>query len=276
MTLSIQTKYGAGQWLCRKRRVPENLIKLRLFMFPPAGSDIAVYQRWEKYFPAEIEICLICLPGRGGRMNEPLIDECNLLVCKIVDAVKNYFDLPYVLFGHSMGALLAYETAVLAQKSGLRLPERLFLSSLKSPNYMDTSRECFSGLTESDGRLLHLMDDDTLKRKLLEIGGIPDIIRENELFFDFILPTFRSDLKLCETYMPEQTLRLPVPFDVFGGNSDKIASKADLEHWRECSDKEVTITIFPGGHFYFNSAKSIFMFNLSKRLYEVLNTLSGS
>ena len=267
--MTVRTGIGARRWLCRKRRVPESYLKLRVFMFPPAGGDIAIYHRWEEYLPAEAEVCLVCLPGRGGRMNEPLIDDCNLMAAKIVDNISEYFDLPYVFFGHSMGALLAYKSAALAEDRGLRLPERLFLSSLKSPKHMNES----GGLLDEEP--LYLMDDETLKRRLLQIGGIPGVILENENIFDYLLPTFRGDLKLCETYSHTDTARLPIPFDVFGGNSDQIASKADLEGWRECTDKEVTITVFPGGHFYFNSSVNLFLFNLSKRLNDVLNTISA-
>ncbi|WP_346836053.1 thioesterase II family protein [Paenibacillus polymyxa] len=270
----METRFEAGKWLCCKHRLPKEQVKLRLFLFPPAGSDIAIYQRWEEYLPAEMEICLICLPGRGVRMNERLVDDCNVLVENMLESIQDYLDIPYVLFGHSLGALLAYKTAVLAQKKGLRLPEKLFVSSLKPPLHFNEPVACSSGLADPGDGQLHLMGDEDLKRKLIKNGGIPDIIIENGQIFDFILPTFRNDLKLYETYIPVETVRLPVPIDVFGGNSDRVASRTDLERWSECSEKEITVATFPGGHFYFTNANPIFFFNLSKRLNEILIAVS--
>jgi medium-chain acyl-[acyl-carrier-protein] hydrolase len=264
------------KWVFRKRRAAEEEIKLRMFLFPPAGSDISVYQRWEEYLPSDIELCLVRLPGRGGRINEPLIEDCSLLVQEIADDLEQYFDMPYVFFGHSMGALLAYETSALIYKRGRPLPERLFLSSLKAPSYMNSKNDCFLGIMEPDEDDLHLLSDEELKKKLYDIGGIPDIIRNNSSFVDMLLPIFRNDLKLCETYKTDSVTSLPVPIDVYGGSGDKIASREDLEKWKECSKEKVTVTMFPGGHFYFSNMQRFFMFNLSKRLQEVISSISDT
>lgn len=266
--------YINQKWVFRKRRVEESEIKLRLFLFPPAGSDISIYHGWEKHLPAECEICLIRLPGRGGRIKDDLIDDCIQLANEITDYIGQYFDIPYAFFGHSMGALIAYETAVQIFERGLRLPEKLFLSGLKAPNYMNLKSKCFLGLMEDDDDYLYLMNDENLKNKLYEIGGIPDFFKNESEIVDMLLPVFRNDLKLCETFKTDNVTRLPIPIDVYGGNADKIATKDDLEKWRECSEFEVTINIFSGGHFYFNNANRFFMFNLSKRLEDIMSSIS--
>jgi medium-chain acyl-[acyl-carrier-protein] hydrolase len=264
------TLMNNDKWVFRKRKVAEEEVKLRLFLFPPAGSDISIYHKWEEYLPPSVEICLIRLPGRGGRINDPLIDDCKVLVHEIADNIEQYFDMPYVFFGHSMGSLIAYETTVLIYERGRPLPEKLFVSSLKAPNYMNSKNDCFSGIMEPDEDDLHLLSNEELKNKLYHMGGIPDIIRNNSSFVEMLLPIFRNDLKLCETYKTDKVTRLPVPIDVYGGNSDRIASKEDLEKWKECSKEKVTITLFPGGHFYFNNMNRFFMFDLSKKLEEVI------
>jgi medium-chain acyl-[acyl-carrier-protein] hydrolase len=264
------------KWIFRKRKVMEDKVKLRLFLFPPAGGDISIYQKWEDYLPCDIEICLVRLPGRGARINEPLIDDCKVLTEEIAEDIKQYLDRPYAFYGHSMGALIAYETAVLIYKSGLRLPERLFLSSLKAPDFMNLKKDIIQDTIELDENNLHLMSDEELKKKLFQIGGVDDIIWKDNDYIDTLLPIFRSDLKLCETFITEGVTRLPVPIDVYGGSSDNLASREDLENWRGCSKMKVTVTVFSGGHFYFNNMDRLFMFNLSKRLEEVIYSISDT
>jgi surfactin synthase thioesterase subunit len=266
------------KWVFRKRKALVNEVKLRIFLFPPAGSDISIYQKWENYLPSDVELCLIRLPGRGGRVNEPLIDDISILTSEIANDIIQYFDIPYVFFGHSMGALVAYETAVLIYENGHRLPEKLFLSSLKAPNYMNSKNESLLGSTTNGDEYsnLHLMNDEALKNKLYQIGGIPEIIMKDNSYADKLLPIFRNDLKLCETFKRDDVIRLPVPIDVYGGNADKIVSRKDLEEWKGCSNLKVTITLFPGGHFYFNNVDRFFIFNLSKKLEEVIRSFSDT
>src|ERR1043166_562335 len=87
-------------------------VKLRLFCLPYAGGGASMYRAWRPVFPSSIEICPVFLPGREKRIHEPHIRDCNLLLENLMKALVQFTDEPYALFGHSMGAFLAYELAV--------------------------------------------------------------------------------------------------------------------------------------------------------------------
>src|SRR2546423_7692121 len=90
---------------------PNPLARLRLFCFPYAGGHAALFRTWSKGLPSEIELCPVQLPGRERRMREKPYANLPELIDTLVGVLSPYLDKPYVLFGHSMGALISFELA---------------------------------------------------------------------------------------------------------------------------------------------------------------------
>lgn len=257
------------KWFEIRRLGNEESIKLRMFLFPPAGSDLSLYSRWENFLPRDVELLLVHLPGRGARQDEDLIDDAKTLICNMVDEMHGYLDKPYVLFGHSMGALLAYIMAEEICQREMKAPDCIFISSLKVPDKLKGKEGCFAGIIDNRACLYEL-DDEELKEKLAQLGGAPAVVLNDKDFIKTILPVFRNDLRLCETYAPQTKTVLPIPFELYGGNNDKLVSKSELEEWKQYTSKEANVTTFLGGHFYFQKNTNVFLFKLGKKLQDIV------
>ncbi|WP_187355117.1 thioesterase II family protein [Paenibacillus tengchongensis] len=262
-------KQEVKPWFFFKRKADNSEITLRLFMLPPAGGDVSTYLRWEEELPNEVELALVRLPGRGARIAEPAFDRAETLTEVLADEIAAYTDLPYVLFGHSMGGLLAYELVQKLHRRGVRLPETVIISSMKAPCYMDTFTE---SLTSDASDKLYLKSDDEFIDTIIGLGGIPDALIRNREFLQLILPTFRQDMKLCETYNPDEALAVPVSFEIYGGNRDSIATREELEGWRRFTGGNFALTLFQGGHFYFADHPQVVLFHLRNKLADICRT----
>jgi surfactin synthase thioesterase subunit len=95
--------------------------EMRLFCLPYAGGGAAAYRTWQSAFPAHIQIAPLLLPGRENRLAEPLFRNTTDLVAALVEGIQPFVDRPYAFFGHSMGALLAFEATRLMRRRGMRL-----------------------------------------------------------------------------------------------------------------------------------------------------------
>lgn len=232
-------------WFLKKTLGDTKNSKVRLFLFPPAGGDISTYFSWEKSFPIYTETCFLKLPGRGKRIGEPLISNIDIIVDNIIDEMKNMQDVPFLFFGHSMGALIAYETALRCYKMKLKLPEKLIVSGMKAPDILSDINKKINHIK------LHNAEDEQLRNIILNLGGMPDIFKENKEFLDILMPIFRNDLKLCETYEISGDIKLPIDIDILGGDRDALSSIEELEGWSKCSLNNVNTKYFKGGHFYF-------------------------
>ena len=158
-----------------------------------------------------------------------------------------YLDKPFVFFGHSMGALLCFETARNLRRENQRQPAHLFISATEAP-HRRSREESFSGLPKS-----------ALIEKLHEFGGAPVEVLQNDELLELMLPTVRADFELCEKYEYLSESPLEYPMTIYGGLEDHKVEAERLAAWREMTVGACEIRMFPGGHFYFNSSQPIFL-----------------
>ncbi|MGO4426473.1 thioesterase II family protein, partial [Streptomyces sp. MCAF7] len=177
----------ASAWL-RGLGSREHSAWCRLFVFPHAGAGASAY-RLAAYLPDTVEVCTVQLPGRENRFAEPALTSLDDAVTVLAPLIADHTDLPYAFFGHSMGSLIAFETARRLRALGARLPDRLFLSGMRAP-----------GLPDRDPR--HTLPDDKLLATS-EFGGVDAELQE------LLLPLLRADLTLCETYTHRAEAPLP-------------------------------------------------------------------
>ena len=211
--------------------------RMALICFPHAGGTSAAYQPWARYFPADIALTSIVYPGREARVFEPLIDSMNILVQHVSEAVRSALDCPIALFGHSLGAAIAYEVACRLRDDCGVLPAHLFVSGRCPPVHQKPGAR-------------HLGDDQALWDELRRLGGTREAVLEYAELKDFLLPIVRNDYRLSETYLPPQRAPLPCPITAFVGDEDTEVSVEQAEAWRQCGCGDFSLHVFRGGHFY--------------------------
>src|SRR5262245_48264798 len=224
-----------NQWIARLRRAVQP--RIRLFCFPYAGGGAATYRRWTELLPPEIEICLVQLPGRERRIHErPMTDMAGIAVL-IADAMAQYCDRPFVLFGHSMGAGIAYETALALIRKDCA-PLCVMPSARRAPHL------------PSRNPTRHLLPDDQFVEELKRLNGTPSGVLDSPQLMDLMLPILRADFQRADLYVSERPAKLPCPVVAFGGEEDVYVASAELDAWREVSAPEFNLRMLPGDHFF--------------------------
>lgn len=214
---------------------------MRLFCFPYAGANAAYYRPWGELLPDDIELWPIELPGRGVRFGEPLQAEMQILAHDIAGAIAGKADIPFALFGHSMGSAIAFATALGLLDHGLK-PEAVIASGRAAPHRVRK-------------RGIHRLADDGILAEIRRLGGTPDEILANAELMDLVLPVVRNDYRLIETYHPDGGAGIESPIHVFCGRDDLDAAAGDLEAWSELTQQHCDLAYFDGDHFYLNERR---------------------
>ncbi|MFC4085595.1 thioesterase II family protein [Amycolatopsis samaneae] len=235
-----------GRWLIRGPARPGGP---RLFCFPHGGGAAAEFARWSRLLP-HVEINAVQLPGRGSRLAEPVLTRMDELVAAVVGVLST--GTPYSMFGHSFGALVAYEVTRELRRAGRVLPDHLIVSGFPAPS---TPRH--------EPPIHHLPDDELIAEVARRHGGLSGEILADPGRKARIARYLRADYQILETYAWRAEDPLPVPLTVFGGSDDTIGAEA-LRAWQRHVTGEITLRCFPGDHFYFRQHKAT-----------VLNALAG-
>jgi medium-chain acyl-[acyl-carrier-protein] hydrolase len=213
----------------------------RLFCFPYAGGGASSFRSWQPLLPEQIELCAMRLPGRDGRVAVPAFQRMAPLVAHLVNALRSRLDLPFALFGHSMGALVAFEVARQLRRERLPAPCHLFVSGFRAPQLPD------------DGQSIHELPDGPFRDELRRLGGTPPAILDDAELMELVLPNLRADFAVCETYAYTPEAPLDCPVTAFGGRDDVEVSRADLAAWRAQTRGAFKIRQFAGDHFFLNT-----------------------
>jgi len=214
----------------------------RLFCFPFAGGGAAGYRTWHRTLPDDVDVVAIQLPGRDAHRRERPLDRIADMVRAARPVVEADSDLPYALFGHSMGALVAYELTVALEREGQSPPSHLFLSSRRPPD------------EQPDAPPIHALPDEEFLDLLQgRYGGVPEVVRREPDLLALLLPTLRADVAAIETYAPLTDRSVACPVRVYGGEHDRHPRPEQLPGWQRFADREVGVRLFPGDHFYLSA-----------------------
>jgi surfactin synthase thioesterase subunit len=211
----------------------------RLFCLPYAGGTPGVYRAWSKLLPVDVDVTAVTLPGRTPGSGEPLLGSIREIVDVLLPEVQAATDVPYAFFGHSMGALVAFELAVALQDAEGPAPDCLFVSGRRAPDEPHTGSSIYD--------LPHAEFLDALDRSY---GGVPDAIRREPELLALLLPALRADVRTFETYAPLSDARVRCPVHVYGGADDTRPRPDQLSGWQRVAEQEISVRLFPGGHFY--------------------------
>ena len=239
------------RWVVRHSDDPGAAV--RLFCFSHAGGGAAVFRTWPAELPRGVEVWGLQLPGRESRIGEPPYRAMAPLTAALVEAISPYLDKPFVFFGHSMGALVAFELARELRRSSLAQPSRLFLAAFRAPQ-----------LPSPNVKIYHWPDE--VLKVVLERDGTPAEVLRNDELMRALLPTLRADLEVCDTYQYTPQAPLDCPFSVFGGLDDVRVRPNDLPGWGIHTRSTCSVSMLPGTHFFLHSARQ-------RLLAEMLNDL---
>ncbi len=233
--------------LCRRHRPTA---PMRLYCLPHCGGSAGEYLFWSDHLP-EFEVWGVQSPGRGSRTGETPYTSMTDLVRALVDEVE--FTGPYVLFGHSLGAAVAYEVAVELRARGRELPRHLYLSAHEAPH-----------LHRQDASLLGLDTQALLAEVQDRHDPIPPELLEDPDWCAMLLDGLRADLSVVATYQPAESAALPMPITAMGGTQDQLADQDALAAWAAYTAGSFRLRMYPGHHFY-----------LRERLDDVLHHLTA-
>lgn len=210
---------------------------LRLFVLHHAGGSHLLYRHWPARLPDTWDVRLLDAPGHGFLVDEPQITDAGRLADFLLRHVEPELTVPYALFGHSMGALLAYEITRRAIDRGLPLPVWVGLSARPAPQSADRTRE---------------LSDDELRARLRGLGGMPEGVIDDSGLWARFYPVIRGDLRLVANWRPaEDAAPLPLALSAFAGRDDHSAAPPLMAGWGEHCEHFLGLRAFDGGHFYF-------------------------
>ncbi|MFH8788119.1 thioesterase II family protein [Streptomyces roseoverticillatus] len=213
----------------------------RLICFPYAGGTASVYRDWrERLGGAVADVAAVQLPGRGLRMREEPYACAQPLVADVADElVRQGLTRDYAFFGHSMGALLAYEVGCALRDRGEPGPRHLFVSGSRAPHLYGDRTE-------------HLLPDAELRDFAAGIGalGDGDQVLLNGAYLDRRLPVLRADLRVCNGYRWRPRRPLDCPMTAFSASDDPVADTAEVEAWRPYTTSSFLHHHVRGDHFF--------------------------
>jgi len=215
--------------------------KVQLFCIPYSGGSANVFEKWLGLLKEEIQLCPIELAGKGKRIIENTYSSVEEAAVDIADNIMKKRDtsMDYAIWGHSLGALLAYEAYYCLIERTAKLPIKLFFSGRGAPH-------CRIGRTS-----YYLLPDDKFLEMLYDYGGNTKEIMEHEELRKLFFPILRSDFKLSETYVhKDKQNKIMCDVHIVNGDNDDSVANFNMEEWKDLSGKGFKESIVTGGHFF--------------------------
>lgn len=214
-----------------------NLCNKMVFCFHHAGGNAAAYRKWT--LPkGKVNFVCVELPGKGTRRKEKYISDFSNMVHLLCESIVMAADhKKFFLFGHSMGAAIAFYVAAYLEKYYKISPEKVIVAGRQPPN------------EENQMEFKTYMDDIALVEELKKYNATPKEVLENKELLNFILPEIRRDYKLNESLLYHGEC-LHIPLIMHSGKEDKEADMSIMKRWQSVTTEKTKLEEFNGGHFF--------------------------
>ena len=237
---------------------------MRLVCFPYAGGGASVYRPWSPLVPADLELWSVQPPGREERLFDPPHYRMDDLISAVERELAALPELPTAFFGHSLGAVTAWETARRLSSSGEDILH-LFVSGCRALPAIHRDR-----------RDLHDLSEEGLIEEIRRMNGTPDEVLANIDLMRLLLPSFRADYRVLSDYRYEDSGETRFPVTVYGGRDDPAVELADLTAWSAVVHRPVEPLVLPGDHFFLNGARTMIVEGVSERIFQTLRSVEWS
>lgn len=227
---------------------------MRLFTFPFAGGGASAYRLWPAGLPSWVEVCPLQLPGREDRYREAAFTSLTGLSRALARELVPYLDKPFAMFGHSMGALLAFEVTRALRRAEAAAPLALFLAAYPPPH-----------VALARAAIHHLPDTDFIE-EMRRMQGTPEAVLQSADLMAFMLPILRADFQACDTYTLAPELPLDCPLFMYGGDDDREVDAQTLAEWRAHTTGAFTLHTLPGTHFFVQSHRVLLLADIAGHL----------
>ncbi|MDH2423777.1 alpha/beta fold hydrolase [Sphaerisporangium sp. TRM90804] len=228
-----------NRWIRRPPRGAQP--KAQLVCFHYAGGGTSAFQRWTGKIPDWVDLRFVQLPGRENRFREPPFRTMPPLVRALADELATVLAPPFLLFGHSMGARVAFALTHELTARGLPLPELLVVSGTPAPSV-------------TDWKHAHHLPEKELIQHLIDLGGVPPEVLDSPELLELMLPVIRCDLELSETSRLTYPKPLPgVPVLAIAGEEDVIAPPEKVQPWGKETSGPFEFVVLPGNHFFLHN-----------------------
>jgi surfactin synthase thioesterase subunit/glycosyltransferase involved in cell wall biosynthesis len=222
--------------------------RFRLFCFPHAGGSASFFRSWREPFKDVGEVAPVQYPGRENRRAEAFAISMGDLVQEILAELRPFVSAgDYGFFGHSMGAIVAFELARALRRGGLQLPRLLIVSAARAPQF----------------RRDHIPPPDPTRQELLDevhrLEGLPEDLLSNNELLDLLLPALEADTSLYRRYVYHPGVPLEIPIIAAGGTDDPNVTEIHLTAWRQQTSSAFRWKQFSGGHFYLRQNEAGFL-----------------
>ncbi|WP_333776359.1 thioesterase II family protein [Streptomyces sp. IBSBF 3136] len=227
---------GTGEWIRRFHPAPR--AAAQLVCLAHAGGAASYFFPVSRALSPAVDVLAVQYPGRQERRREAPFEDAELLADAVAGQLAGLTDRPLALFGHSLGATVAFEVARRLEAVGTT-PSALFVSGRTAPS-------------RHRAQWVHLGDDERLLAEIVKMEGTEPAMLQDPELVRMILPALRSDYKAAETYRyrPGPPLRCPVV--ALTGDADPQVTEGEAGAWREHTTGPFELRVFPGGHFYLN------------------------
>ena len=215
---------------------------IALFCFPYAGGDTWIFREWARHLAPRVGACAMKLPGRGDRLRDKPATNLRALAQTMANAVTDELHVPYAVFGHSMGALLAFEFALALAASNIGPPSRLIVSAARAPSRLSVDVP------------LHILPDDEFLEAVQRRYAHPSLTSIDAELLQIFLPALRADMEMYETYRCHPGAVLSCPISVFTGSAQTVPASA-FAAWSDHTSLPIQHETFPGGHFFIHDSE---------------------
>lgn len=229
-----------SRWLISSNQLSS--APIQLFCFSHAGGSASVFHRLRHLLAPTIEVVAIELPGRGSRFKEPLSIGFDTLVDTISHAIADAVRQRFCIFGHSIGALLAYEVSRKLAVRGCS-PDALIVSGRRAPQLPRRP-------LPRDSQKLSEWTDEQLILLLQDYDGTPPGILQSQEMLNLYMPVLRQDFELDTNYVFKPDIHMQCPIYIFGGEQDGLVSHAELQPWIDLTAGFAKVKMLGGGHFF--------------------------